>query len=181
VNIFKEEYRTGRWNESFSELNETQEEYMNWLRNVKYLNNRTACTILVLFFALAKVGVCQTSTEVRDWSPIQYVDEDRTIKRSTSILAILANPWRFHGKEVIIRGYVAVDRDTALITYAENVFKREVSADVIFIDYAQCTNRTEFLEKTNCKWWTLVGVVDASKGGYPSKEYYSCVFKLKRY
>jgi hypothetical protein len=140
---------------------------------------RTCKYAVVFLLFITLIGGCsQRSKGISKVSPVQYVDADHTLRRETSIIAILADPWRFNGVEVSVRGYVTINRGYAVVTYSEEVIKQHLSADTIYIDYRQCTNAAGFLDNASKKWTKLVGVIDASRGGQPNMEFHSCVLKL---
>jgi hypothetical protein len=109
---------------------------------------------------------------------IKYVDTNKVIRKQTSIISILADPQRFHGKEVVIVGYVGADRDMANVSYSDIPLREGVAADWIYIDYSEYKNKSEFLAKSVGKWCGLVGVINANRGGPADMEYSACTIKI---
>jgi hypothetical protein len=134
-------------------------------------------TMLIAFIVIGGV-LAADQNQMTAGDEIKYVDTNKVIRKQNSIISILANPQRFHGKEVVIVGYVGADRDIANISYSEIPLREGVAADWIYIDYSEYKNKSEFLTKSVGKWCGLVGVINANRGGPVDMEYSACTIKI---
>jgi hypothetical protein len=136
---------------------------------------------LCLYYAGICCVHCADAKSNGESNEITFADSSKTLRRETSIISIIAAPTRFHGKEVLVRGYVSIDNNYAVISYGAEPMEHTIGADLVFVDYSECKNKTEFLENAGQKWCSIIGVVDAEKGGMAGMEFHSCVLKLKQF
>jgi hypothetical protein len=112
----------------------------------------------------------------------KYVDSEQIIKRKSSLISIIANPERYHKKEVYVTGFVCFDTEgvRAAVFNSTESAKHQILPDSLFVDYSDSSNKDEFIKKANGKWCLLFGVIDANKGGTPEMEYHACVLKISK-
>jgi hypothetical protein len=97
-----------------------------------------------------------------------------------SLFAIVADPQRFHGREVITAGFVGFDRGLADIGVNSESLKFGLFLNRVYVDYTGCENRDTFEREAGGRCCWLRGVVDAEDKGPESPVDYACTLRLRR-
>jgi len=97
-----------------------------------------------------------------------------------SLFAIVADPHRFHGQEVITAGFVGVDRGSADVGVNAESLRFGLFLNRVYVDYTDCENRDTFEREASGRCCWLLGVIDAEDTGPRSPVDYACTLRLRR-
>lgn len=82
---------------------------------------------------------------------------------SVSLVAIIADPERFHGKEVVVTGFVAIGRELITLWLSKESIEYQIFENAITIDVSKCENRSAFFAEAHGGCCALRGVIDAHR------------------
>jgi len=82
---------------------------------------------------------------------------------SVSLVPIIADPERFHGKEVVVTGFVSIGRDLNTLWLSKESIEYKIVENAIIIDVSKCENRSAFFAEADGGCCGLRGVIDAHR------------------
>ena len=95
--------------------------------------------------------------------PLRHCCAQESRQEHISIISLIANPDRYDGKKVLIRGFVVIEFEGDAIYLSETDYRQMLSKNAIAIDTG---TRLADLKKMSGRYITLEGVFNASNLGH---------------
>lgn len=80
-----------------------------------------------------------------------------------SMVALLSSPERFQGQEIVVFGFVGIDRAYAVIGLDKDTLTYGILPNTILIDATKCENGKQFFEQASGGCCCLRGVFEAKR------------------
>jgi hypothetical protein len=77
----------------------------------------------------------------------------------------LADPERFDGREVLVTGFVAIDRGQAVVALNRESINYDILQNGLYVEMQECKNLPRFKERASGKCCVLSGIISSKDHG----------------
>jgi hypothetical protein len=98
----------------------------------------------------------------------QWPPRDDGFFQATSMIAVLADPARFHGRRIRISGFVALSKNEGIVSFNQESILHNIYGNFVALDLSALpeSESREFLSNASGRCISFVGVIDSSRGGW---------------
>ncbi len=125
--------------------------------------SRWLCLLLLLCFGGCWVsmrpGEPRRASKVRS----EAVLEPLPFPKLTPLVALVADPLRFHGRDVSVNGLVAIGQYD-VISFSSELMENGIAENCVLLDLSRLTNAMKFRGRANGRWCYLRGRVEPING-----------------
>lgn len=160
-----------------------------------YMQVQCRMTMLcsVLMFSALGVAACGETRSSGDTSKdppsavtLRGTNHVSSAVEWVSLIAIIADPERFHGREVWVTGFVSTMEDCSVVAINKESLEYSIGLNCLYLDLSriQRSQREKFKVESNLRCCSLRGFVDARKygpDGTMGLRLYSCTLTVNRF
>jgi hypothetical protein len=83
------------------------------------------------------------------------------------LVAIIADPKRFHGTQVSVRGFVSTMEDYSVVSFSREMLAYSIGESCVYLDLSRLEQRqsAELKRYASGRCWRLRGTIDAKRCG----------------
>lgn len=112
----------------------------------------------------------QPQTEIKQTSDTleKGNTSDTTQYENVSMINLIATPTRYHGKKVIVEGFVHVEFEGNMIYFSENDYKHGLDKNALWIDITREQMNSPAFKNCQNKYAFVKGIFDMNDQGHYS-------------